>query len=457
MNKIKALIVDDDKDILSAAEMYLRRNGITADCLCDPNQISAYINKENYDVILLDMNFEAGERSGREGLSWLKYILEKDPQAAVIMITAYSGIDLAVEALKTGAADFIEKPWHNEKLLSSIRNMANLQSSRKEVKRLKNLTKALNNKLDLPFNELLGKSPKMMEVFSIIQKIANADANVLITGENGTGKELVARAIYRTSLRAEQVFIPVDIGAIPESLIEAELFGHEAGSFTGAGKQRIGYFEAADNGTLFLDEISNISMGIGAKLLRTLESRTITRIGQSKSFPINIRLICAGNKDLRELVNRRQFREDLLFRINTVEIQLPPLRERPEDIPLLAEHFLKLYKNKYNAPNKSFSNNALEKLLSYDWPGNIRELRHLIERAVLLSDSENINENDFNLDYGNQTLTEVKENLNLFELEKTAIFKAINKSGNNLSRLADILGISRQSLYRKLEKHDIKI
>ncbi len=458
MSKIKALVIDDDKDILTAARLYLNRNGILTDTTPTPEAIPDFMGKENYDVILLDLNFTPGDRSGTEGLKWLKRIIAADPNAAVIVITAFSGVDLAVKALKAGAADFIEKPWHNEKLLAAIRTMADLRSSRNEVKRLESLTKVLNDQMDNSFHELIGRSAGMMKIFSIIKKLADTDANVLIGGENGTGKELVARAIYRTSKRSDRVFVPIDLGAVPESLMESELFGHEAGAFTDAKKQRIGYFESANNGTIFLDEIGNIPMSAAAKLLRVLESRQISRIGQSAPVPLDIRLICATNKDLRGLIDRNLFREDLLYRINTIEINLPPLREREGDIPILTKHFLSLYKRKYNHPEKTITQGAAAKLEKHHWPGNIRELRHAIERAVILSESDTIGEDDFILDQHNGSKDVILScNYRLDRIEKEVILRVINKEGNNLSRIAETLGISRQTLYRRLEKHDIRL
>ena len=349
----------------------------------------------SYDVILLDMNFSKDITSGKEGFFWLEQILESDPNAVVILITAFGDVEMAVKALKVGATDFVLKPWQNEKLIGTLTAAIRLKESYKEVDKLKSAKKQLQAEVNKPFKDIIGDSPAMASVFSIIDKVAGTDANVLILGENGTGKELVARAIHQRSLRNDNVFVGVDMGAITESLFESELFGHKKGSFTDAKEDRAGRFEVANGGSLFLDEIGNLSMPLQSKLLTVLQQREVTRIGSNKPMSIDIRLICATNMPVYDMVGESTFRQDLLYRINTVEIQLPPLRERQEDINQLTDHFVNIYCEKYRKPPKKVAASTYKKLQKYAWPGNIRELQHAIERAIIMSESNTLSPDDF--------------------------------------------------------------
>lgn len=450
------LIVDDDEDILLAAKMLLKRHAKKVIIEKNPKKIPFLLNNDTYDVILLDMNFVEDTTTGKEGIFWLKEIIQRDPNAVVIMITAFGGVELAVEALKEGATDFVLKPWQNEKLIATISAAAQLNSSRKEVTTLKQAKETLVRDLEQSFGDMLGESAGMKNVKSIIKKVAKTDANILILGENGTGKELVARALHKQSTRATKDFIGVDMGAIAETLFESELFGHKKGAFTDAKEDRIGRFEIANKGTLFLDEIGNLPLNLQAKLLAVLQNREVMPLGSSRSVSIDIRLICATNMPVNEMIEKKEFRQDLLYRINTVEIYLPPLRERGEDIPLLARHFLKIYGKKYKRSNKKISSTALTKLQRYHWPGNVRELQHAIERAVIMSDEELIQPDDFFfLNQKSQGDNSQVNTLNLDEMEKTVIEKALQKYNGNISKAAKELGLTRASLYRRLEKYGI--
>ena len=452
----KILVVDDDEDVLHAARLFLKQHVSQVHTEKDPDQIPSLIKNENYDVILLDMNFTKDVTSGMEGFHWLGKILEMDPSAVVVFITAYGDVDMAVRAVKEGAIDFVLKPWENERLLATISAAMNLRKSRMEVDNLRLRQKQLSADLDQPFHDFISVCSAMTEVFTTIGKVAKTDANVLILGENGTGKELVARELHRQSLRASEVFIAVDMGALTETLFESELFGHVKGAFTDAKEERAGRFEVASGGTLFLDEIGNISSPLQAKLLTVLENREVTRIGSNKARPIDIRLICATNMPIQDMVAETKFRQDLLYRINTVEINLPPLRERTEDIHLLVEHFLLIYSNKYKKPLKRVSSATLKKLERYRWPGNVRELQHAIERAVIMSDSLVLQPTDFFFapqDTRGDGL--VFESYNLEQIEKLVIRKTLNKYGGNVSQAAKELGLTRTSLYRRLEKYDL--
>lgn len=452
----KVLIIDDDVDVLEAAKLFLKQYVQTVCTEKNPEKIPSLLKNDTYDVILLDMNFSRDVTSGKEGFFWLNKIFEIDPSAVVILITAFGDIDLAVRAIKEGAMDFILKPWQNEKLLATISAALNLRKSRLEVAILRLTQKQLIKDLDQPFHEFLGNSESMNKVFDTISKVAVTDANVLIIGENGTGKELVARALHRHSKRSGEVFISVDMGAVSETLFESELFGHVKGAFTDAKNDRPGRFEIASGGTLFLDEISNLSLSLQAKILRVLETRNVIRLGTNKQIPINIRLICATNTPIHEKVNRNEFRQDLLYRINTVEINIPPLRERKEDIYLLAEHFLKLYCKKYQKPLKKIQDSTLKKLEKYHWPGNVRELQHAIERSIILSDSVVLKPGDFFFPYPDISSDSfVFDNFNLEEVEKMIIRKAIEKSGGNITLAAKELGLTRTSLYRRMDKYGI--
>jgi DNA-binding NtrC family response regulator len=453
----KILIIDDDEDVLLAAKMLLKKYADQIIIEKNPKKIPFLLNDDVYDVILLDMNFSKDITSGKEGFYWLNQILDKDPSAVVILITAFGDVEMAVKALKEGATDFVLKPWQNEKLIATISTAAKLKKSYNEVDQLRQTKKALQEESNLRYKEMIGNSSAMKQVYNIIEKVAETDANVLILGENGTGKELVARAIHQRSHRSDHVFINVDMGAITETLFESELFGHKKGSFTDAKEDRAGRFEVANGGTLFLDEIGNLSLPLQSKLLTTLQRREITRIGSNKSISIDIRLICATNMPIYDMVNENTFRQDLLYRINTVEIHIPSLRERRDDIKLLADHFVDMYCRKYRKNPKSVPSNTIKRLEKYKWPGNIRELQHAIERAVIMSEKSTLQPEDFFfLSQSNEGVDETSiESLDLDEVEKNTIKKAINKNGGNISKAAKELGLTRASLYRRLEKHGL--
>lgn len=452
----KILIIDDDEDILLAARLFLKQHFNLVHTEKKPDNIPTLLQNENYDVILLDMNFARDMTSGKEGFFWLNKILEIDPSAVVILITAYGDVEMAVKAIKAGATEFILKPWQNEKLLATISAAINLRQSRTEVDNLRSRQIQLSADLDQPFKDFIGISPAMQTVFSTIEKVANTEANVLILGENGTGKELVARELHRQSLRANEVFITVDMGAITDTLFEGELFGHTRGAFTDAKEDRAGRFEIASGGTLFLDEIGNLPLPLQAKLLTVLQNREVTRLGSNKPRPIDIRLICATNRPIYEMVEMKEFRQDLLYRVNTVEIPLPPLRDRQEDIPLLVDHFLQIYCKKYRVAQKRVNSATIKKLQKYHWPGNVRELQHAIERAIIMTDSTVLNPTDIFLpDREIKEQGIIFENYNLEQAEKMLIRKAIGKHGGNVSKAAKELGLTRTSLYRRLEKYGI--
>lgn len=450
----KILMIDDDEDVLLAAKMLLKKQNHHVIIEKNPNKIPFLLNNDTYDVILLDMNFSKDITSGKEGFYWLEKILEKDPQAVVILITAFGDVEMAVKALKQGATDFVLKPWQNEKLIATISTAIRLRQSYSEVDKLRKAKEMLEEQISKPFGEIIGESPAIKEVFGLVEKVAKTDANVLILGENGTGKELIARAIHQRSLRKENSFVAVDMGAITETLFESELFGHKKGSFTDAREDRPGRFELANGGTLFLDEIGNLSMSLQSKLLSALQSRQITRVGSNQAIPVDIRLICATNMPLHQMVKDGTFRQDLLYRINTVEIKVPPLCDRVEDIVLLAQHYLDYYARKYHKAVNTISSGALDKLKRYAWPGNIRELQHSIERAVIMTDSSSLQESDFLFSRPASSSASL-ETLNLDEVEKAAIVKALSLSSGNISKAADELGLTRASLYRRMEKYGL--
>lgn len=450
------LIIDDDEDVLFAAKMLLKKHAQNVIIEKDPRKIPFLMNNGSYDVILLDMNFSKDITSGKEGFYWLEQILERDPKAVVILITAFGDVEMAVRALKEGATDFVLKPWQNEKLIATLSTASKLKKSYKEVDTLKTEKKLLQDDLNQPFKDIIGESDAIKNVFNIIDKVAQTDANVLILGENGTGKELIARALHQRSLRKDNVFVGVDMGAITETLFESELFGHKKGAFTDAKDDRAGRFEVANKGSLFLDEIGNLSLPLQSKLLTAIQSREITRIGSNKPVQVDIRLICATNMPLHEMVGQNTFRQDLVYRINTVEIHLPSLRERVEDIPLLANHFVTEYSSKYRKNVKKLASSTIKKLQKYRWPGNIRELQHAIERAVIMSDDSSLTPEDFFfLMHKPDSLEEKEDTFNLDEVEKNVIQKAIDRNGGNISKAAKELGLTRASLYRRLEKHEL--
>ncbi len=448
------LIVDDNKSILSALEILLMKD-YKVTCLSNPNLITSVFNDNNFQLVLLDMNFKAGVNTGNEGLYWLNYIKENHPNLSVVMITAYGDVELAVNALKIGATDFILKPWDNAKLIATIESAMQLSLSKHEVQNLKLKEKELKKAFNKEEKLIIGNSPQIMNVLNMIRKVAKTDTNVLITGENGTGKELIAREIHRLSKRNQEMMVSVDMGAITETLFESELFGHAKGAFTDAKEERIGKFEVANNGTLFLDEIGNLSFPLQAKLLVALQSREIIRIGSNKPIPINIRLVSATNKNLDQMVADSLFREDLLYRINTIHIEIPPLRDRGEDILILADFFLKKYAHKYDKPSLKINHQAQEKLLGYHWPGNIRELEHSIEKAVILSDNSVLKPDDFFLRPASRNSVDANS-LKLEDMERNLINQALDKNPGNVSAAADELGITRQTLYNKMKKFGIK-
>ena len=452
----KILIIDDDEDVLLAAKLLLKKHAHQVIIEKNPKKIPFLLNNDTYDVILLDMNFSKDTTSGKEGFYWLKEIIHKDPNAVVVLITAFGDVEMAVKALKEGATDFILKPWQNEKLLATLSSAIKLRQSYREVDQLRKAKKQLEDDINQPFKDILGNSLAIKKVFDMIEKVAATDANVLILGENGTGKELVARAIHQRSLRKDNVFIGVDMGALTETLFESELFGHKKGSFTDAKEDRPGRFEVANKGTLFLDEIGNLSLPLQSKLLTVLQKREIIRVGTNQPVPIDIRLICATNLPILDMVKENKFRQDLLYRINTVEIHLPPLRDREEDIPLLTEHFVQNYGKKYRKPEIKISESAIKKLQKYNWPGNVRELQHAIERAVIMCDGNTLNPDSFFfLNHSQINSSDSSDNYNLDEVEKQVILKAINKFDGNISKAAKELGLTRASLYRRLEKHGL--
>lgn len=448
-------MIDDDEDVLLAAKMLLKKQNHQVLIEKNPNKIPFLLHNDTYDVILLDMNFSKDITSGKEGFYWLEQILGHEPNAVVIMITAFGDVEMAVKALKMGATDFVLKPWQNEKLIATINTAIKLKQSYLEVDKLKKAKEMLEEQISKPFGDIIGESPAIKDVFTIIDKVAKTDANVLILGENGTGKELIARAIHQRSLRKDKSFVSVDMGAITETLFESELFGHKKGAFTDAREDRPGRFELANGGTLFLDEIGNLSMSLQSKLLSALQSRQVTRVGANQALAVDIRLICATNMPLQKMVQEGTFRQDLLYRINTVELQVPPLSERMDDIPLLAKHYLNYYSKKYHKNVSTIAQEAMDKLKRYPWPGNIRELQHAIERAVIMTDSSSLQESDFLFSRSMNNMTSTNDTLNLDEVEKTAIVKALSMHGGNISKAADELGLTRASLYRRMEKYGL--
>lgn len=447
-------MIDDDEDVLLAAKMLLKKSNHQVIIEKNPNKIPFLLNNDSYDVILLDMNFSKDTTSGKEGFEWLKQIKERDPNAVVIMITAFGDVEMAVRALKEGATDFILKPWQNEKLVATISTAIKLKKSYNEVDKLRKAKQMLEEQISQPFRDIIGQSAALKEVFGLIDKVAKTEANVLILGENGTGKELVARAIHQKSMRKDNSFVAVDMGAITETLFESELFGHKKGSFTDAREDRPGRFELANGGTLFLDEIGNLSMSLQSKLLSALQSRQVTRVGSNQAIEVDIRLICATNMPLHQMVNEGKFRQDLLYRINTVEITIPPLSDRVDDIHMLATHFLNHYSKKYRKDVLSISPEAMNKLKKYPWPGNVRELQHAIERAVIMADSPTLQESDFL--FSRKGTDEIaNDTLNLDEVEKAAVVKAIQLHNGNISKAAEELGLTRASLYRRMEKYGL--
>jgi DNA-binding NtrC family response regulator len=452
----KILAVDDNEDILFSLKLLLKNHIASIQTESDPQKLPLLLEKENFDVILLDMNFTKDMSSGQEGFYWLKKILQYDPSAVVIFITAYGDVERAVKAIKAGAVDFILKPWQNEKLLATIYSALKLRNSLVEADKLRMTSKELCRNLDQPFHDFIGDSTEMNKVYSTIKKVACTTASVLVLGDNGTGKELVARALHRNSARNKEVFLNVDLGSISETLFESELFGHMRGSFTDAKKDKPGRFEVASGGTLFLDEIGNLSLPLQSKLLTVIERREVVRVGSNRPIPVDVRLICATNMPIYQMVKEGKFRQDLLYRINTVEIHIPPLRERIDDIELLVDHFLKRFAQKYKKPITGISSAALKKLRHYNWPGNVRELQNALERAIILSESKILQPDDFILQNPASITEEVTlETYNIEDVERSVIKKVLSRNSGNISQAAKELGLTRASLYRRLEKYGI--
>ena len=452
--KGKIFIVDDNEDVLFALNLLLEPFVEKVKVTTQPSRIEHFMTTFEPDVILLDMNFRRDAISGQEGFDCLEQILGIDPEAVVLFMTAYADTEKAVRAIKAGATDFIPKPWEKEKLLATISSAVKLRQSRREVKQLQAKVEALSGQ-DKEVPLMIGQSKVMQEVFTTIRQLSDTDANILILGENGTGKDLVARSLRFFSPRQQAPFVTIDLGSVPESLFESELFGYEKGAFTDARKSKAGRMEVASGGTLFLDEIGNLSMSMQSKLLTAIEKRQISRLGATKSIPINVRLVCATNADIRQMVEEGNFRQDLLYRINTIEIHIPPLRERGEDILLLAEHFLKKSNHKYKKDIQGLTREAKQKLMKYPWPGNVRELQHAIERAVILAKNIWLKPNDFMLTPQPERKNEREEIFNLEELELDAIKRALKRCAGNVSSAAELLGITRYALYRKIEKNKL--
>jgi DNA-binding NtrC family response regulator len=458
MSKLKGkiLIVDDNEGILKSLSFILSQEFDEVVTIKNPAKFASLLQSGSFDTILLDMNFTAGINTGNEGLYWLKEILKSDPNAIVILITAYGDVELAVKAMKEGATDFVQKPFDSLKLVSTVKSAYQLRQSKLKVNKLINTQKHLSEELDKKYSTLIGESKAIKKVLETVKKVAPTDANVLILGENGTGKELIAREVHRQSNRVNNVFISVDLGSLSETLFESELFGHRKGAFTDAKEDRVGRFETASGGSLFLDEIGNLPISLQSKLLTVLQNRNIIPVGSNKTIPIDVRLITATNKPLSNMIQDNLFREDLMFRINTVQIEIPPLRERDNDILLLAEHFLKVYGKKYDKPNMKINNNAIDKLKQHKWPGNVRELQHMMENSIIMTEDNIIKPENLQftstIESGNPTL---KTSLNLSNVEKLTIKEALFKNRGNINRTAKELGITRKTLYNKIEKYEL--
>ncbi|MDR0937947.1 MAG: sigma-54 dependent transcriptional regulator [Mediterranea sp.] len=449
----KILIVDDNEDVLFALHLLLDSYAEKIKVTTDPARVEHFVRTFQPDIILLDMNFSRDVVSGQEGFDTLRRILRVDPRAVVVFMTAYADTDKAVRAIKAGATDFVSKPWERDKLLATLSSGMRLRRSQSEVTRLEEQVRTLAD--GGAEEEVVGRSEPMRAVFDTVEKLRQADANILILGENGTGKDVIARMLYRHSPRSERPFVPIDLGSIPETLFESELFGYEKGAFTDARKAKAGRMEAATGGTLFLDEIGNLSLPMQAKLLTAIEKRAINRLGGIHPVPIDVRLICATNADIHKLVAEGQFRQDLLYRVNTIELRIPPLRERGDDILLLADHFARRYAQKYRKPVPGLTAEAREKLLRYAWPGNVRELQNAMERAVILSDAPSIGPTEFVFPAASSTRKESEEVLNLEQLERQAVERALLLADGNVTRAAEYLGVTRFTLHRKLQRHGL--
>ena len=452
------LIIDDDEDILLSAKLLLKKHYTTIITRNNPKEINQLISTESIDVIILDMNYRIGFNDGKEGMYWLKHILSIKPEMVVILMTAYGAVQLAVDAIKKGAFDFILKPWTNEKFLATIHAGLGLSRSNHKISILESTNEVLRKNIDQKFGPVIGKSIAMKNMMDIIDKVSITDANMLILGENGTGKQHIAREIHRRSEFKDGPFIHVDLGSLSESLFESELFGHKKGAFTDAHEDKPGRFEMAENGTIFLDEIGNLPYNLQSKLLTVLQDRKVSRLGEGIERPFNARLLFATNAPLNQWVAEGKFRQDLMFRINTVEIEIPPLRTRPEDVKEFVMYFLDTFKQKYHKPDLIIAKEALEILQSHYWPGNVREIQHTMERGVIMSDGTEIKASDFNLSsvpLSSKASNVEYDNLNLQEIEKILVEKALEKHEGNISKAAKELGLTRAALYRRLEKFNL--
>lgn len=449
------LIVDDNNDLLIALRLILSRSFSTIETLKNPNLILSTLDKQAYDIILLDMNFKAGQNTGNEGIFWMNKILERDPDATVVFITAYGDVELAIKSMKEGAVDFIMKSWDETKILSTLQSAYELRKSKMQVSLLKKKQAHLSAELDKDHSVCYCASPSIQELNTMVAKVAGTNASVLILGENGTGKEVVAREIHRLSARKNEIFMKVDLGALPETLFESELFGHVKGAFTDAKEERDGRFVIASGGTLFLDEIGNLPPGLQSKLLSVLQNNEVYQVGSSIPKPIDVRIITATNMPLQKMIEEKSFREDLYYRINAIELEIPPLRNRKEDISLLAEFFLRKYSNQYNKAGLKLSDKAMEQLDSHPWPGNIRELEHAMEKAVILSEKGNISSFSFTPRIESDSHASTPAGLNLEAHEKMVIQQALREQQGNVSATAKVLGINRSTLYQKMKKYGL--
>jgi DNA-binding NtrC family response regulator len=454
MQTARILIIDDDRDVLETARMFLKQEFSHVQLEENPSRVAALMQQNDYDVILLDMNFKKGVNDGEEGFYWLAQILASEPLSVVILITAYGEVDLAVKAMKNGAVDFVTKPWKNQRLLATIQAALELKRSRREIEKLRTAQERLSADMDTGYADFVGQAPAIHRVNEMIDRVATTDADVLILGENGTGKEVVARAIHRKSNRRDNVFISVDLGAVSETLFESELFGYMKGAFTDARQDKAGRFEVASGGTLFLDEIGNLSLPLQAKLLTVLQQRKIQRLGSTRETPVDFRLICATNLELHEMVFEKRFRQDLLYRINTVEIRVPALRERTEDIPLLVDYFLHRYGHKYKRPGMRIDKTVMTRLKKYAWPGNIRELQHAVERAVILTEGKVIESAELLVSVG-RTPKKESAPMTMDEMEKQFILESLQQHDGNVTNTARTLGMTRTALYRRMKKHGL--
>ena len=455
MKQSSLLIADDNKGVLDSLKLFLEDEFDEVVAISNPNMLPSLVSQSSFDVYLLDMNFTGKQQTGNEGLFWMQKIKEHDREAVVVFITAYGDVNLAVKAVKQGAFDFIIKPWDNYKLVTTLKAAQKFRQSKEALRRAVDKEKTLKNDLGGQFPLIKGKSESMSRIYQIMNKVAPTDADILILGENGTGKEVIAREIHRLSNRRDEIFLSADISSLSEGILESELFGHKKGAFTDAHADRTGKFEAASGGTLFLDEIGNLTLPQQSKLLTVFQTREITPVGSNRSIPVDIRLICATNSNLEHMISKGSFREDLFFRINTVTINLPPLRERKDDILPLSEYYLKYFAKKYGRDGVRLGRQVREKLISYPWKGNIRELRHSIEKAIILADSDTLTEKDFWLHTTQGDSLSFDGIQPLADLEKSAIIKAMEVHNGNLTKIANSLRITRQTLYNKIKKYDL--